>query len=216
MKGQLASDVWLVRHTETDWNQSGRYQSRSDRPLTREGVADLRAVAAFFRGARVAQVVSSGLARTDRLARVIADQHDRAMVIQDARWAEVDHGRWEGLTHSQVVERFGDRAIKRFRDPRRSRVHGGETLGELAERVSAAWHERPWPRGGGSVVVAHSTPIQILVCLILHIPLERYWQLRVDLGGITLVQAYEAGAVIRFMNRVPHLPEATQARSGRE
>lgn len=202
-----AADVWLVRHTETDWNRSGRYQSRSDRPLTRRGVAHLEAVAEFFREARVALVVSSGLLRSDRLARAIADRHEGgATLVRDERWAEVDHGRWEGFTYAEVIERFGEGAAERFREPSRSRVHGGETLDGLAERVSAAWEELPRLQSKGCVVVTHATPIQALVCRILHVPLECYWQIRIDLGGITCVQVHGAGATIRFVNCVPSLP----------
>jgi 2,3-bisphosphoglycerate-dependent phosphoglycerate mutase/probable phosphoglycerate mutase len=191
---QAAADIWLVRHTETDWNHRSRYQSRSDRPLTRRGRAHLGAVAGFFRDACVTQVVSSGISRTDRLGQVIADQHPHAALLRDARWAEVDHGRWEGLTHSQVIERFGDGATKRFRQPARSRVHGGETLYTLAQRVSAAWEEVLRSQTEGCVVVAHATPIQVLLCRILHMPLDRYWQIRIHLGGITCVQVHKAGA----------------------
>jgi 2,3-bisphosphoglycerate-dependent phosphoglycerate mutase/probable phosphoglycerate mutase len=207
MKGHKpVGAVWLVRHTETDWNRSGRYQSHSDRPLTRRGVAHLRAVAESFRTARVALVVSTGLVRTDRLAAAIAGQHEHAAHVRDRCWAEVDHGRWEGLTYAEVAEQFGDSATERFRDTCRSRAHGGETLEELAARVWRAWQELPRTEEGACVVVAHATPIQALLCRILQIPLDRYWQMRIDLGSISHVRIDTAGPSVQSLNHVPQLP----------
>jgi 2,3-bisphosphoglycerate-dependent phosphoglycerate mutase/probable phosphoglycerate mutase len=207
MKDQKpAGAVWLVRHTETDWNRSGRYQSHSNRPLTRRGVAQLRAVAASFRTARVGMVVSTGLVRTDRLAVAIAGQHEHARHVRDKRWTEVNHGRWEGLTYAEVGERFGESATERFRDSCRSRAHGGETLEELADRVWRAWQELPRTEEGGCVVVAHATPIQALLCRILQIPLERYRQIRIDLGSISHVRIDSAAPSVQSLNHVPPLP----------
>ncbi len=196
------ADIWLVRHTETDWNEQRRYQSHSDRPLTPAGVARLRTVVEFLREASIDLVVSTGLARTDVLAAAIAGRHEGARRAEDRRLREIDHGRWEGLTYDDVKARFGEKVDERFRDPWRSRVHEGETLAEVTDRVRAAWRELSRTREG-VCVVAHATPLQVLLCGFLGMPMDRHWRVRLDLGGISRVRVEPGGARVRFLNHVP-------------
>jgi 2,3-bisphosphoglycerate-dependent phosphoglycerate mutase/probable phosphoglycerate mutase len=204
-------DLWLVRHTETDWNESRRYQGRADRPLTRRGLDHVAAVAARFRGVPVALVVSSGLARTDALAAAIATQAPGARRACDPRWQEIDHGTWEGLTYGEVLARFGASATARFDDPWRWDGHSGETLCALSRRVDAAWdalcrvHEP-----GGCVIVSHATPIQLLLCRLLQLPPDRYAEIRIDLGGITHLEIHPSGAIAASINDVPTLQARSQ------
>jgi 2,3-bisphosphoglycerate-dependent phosphoglycerate mutase/probable phosphoglycerate mutase len=205
-------DIWLVRHTETDWNRERRYQSHSDRPLTRRGERQLRAVVDYFREHAVATVISTGLARTDRLAAAIVDRHAGARHVRDVRWREIDHGCWEGLTYGEVKRSFGARADARFADPRRSRVHRGETLLELERRVRAAWSALARRRRGGCVVVAHATPLQVIACRMLGVPVTRYWQVRIELGSVSLVRLGRRASV-EFLSHTP-LTELRAIRNG--
>lgn len=201
--------VKLVRHTQTDWNKEGRYQSYSDRPLTEFGRGRAEAVTApLLRGAYTT-VVSTGLSRTEGLAaRVAEGQQPSLEVEKDERWREVDHGTWEGLTHEEVAERYGEQARQRFGDFWNSRAHGGESGADLWERVEAAWEDLLRNHAGGRVlVVAHGAPIRLLLCSLLGVPLERHWQFRIDLGGITALDVYPSGTILRTFNEVPPLKE---------
>lgn len=202
------TDVWLVRHTQTDWNRERRYQSRSDRPLTTFGVARAEAVAARLRRIAFSAVVSSGQQRTDTLAASLAAP--RGLVIEcDSRWREADHGVWEGLTYRDIALRYPEQARVRFADSWASRAHGGEAGVDLWERVAAAWDELLSRNDGGKLlIVAHATPIQLLLCRALGLPFERYWQLRIDLGGISNLDLYPSAAIVRTINEVPALRAA--------
>lgn len=201
--------VKLVRHTQTDWNKQGRYQSFSDRALTEFGEARAAAVARSLRRSSYTGILSTGLYRTDTLAtRVAADQDATPNVSEDERWREVDHGRWEGLTHAEVAERHSEEARSRFADFWNSRAHGGESGSDLWGRVEAAWKDLLQRNVGGRVLlVAHGAPIRLLLCALLGIPLDRHWQLRTDLGGVTALDIYPTGNILRTFNEVPPLTE---------
>lgn len=201
------TDVWLVRHTQTDWNRLRRYQSHTDRQLTSFGQARAQAVAQRLHSLRFAAIVSSGLSRTDALADLIAE-HNRyePPVLRDTRWREADHGAWEGLTYGEVAKRYADQAQQRFADTWNSRAHGGESTADLWERVEAAWNDLLNQYDGKRIlVVTHATPIQLLLCALLGVPWERSWQFRIDLGGITNLDLYPSGAITRVLNEVPPL-----------
>jgi 2,3-bisphosphoglycerate-dependent phosphoglycerate mutase/probable phosphoglycerate mutase len=201
------TDVWLVRHTQTDWNQARRYQSHSDRPLTPFGRARAQAVAQRLRRTRFHAIISSGLARTNAVAEAVIDKQPHQLVVQcDERWREANHGNWEGLTYPEVAARYSTQANARFADPWQSRAHGGESTSDLWARVEAAWNNTLRAYNGGRIlIVTHATPIQLLLCALLRVPFEQYWQFRIDLGGITNIDLYPSGAITRVINEVPPL-----------
>lgn len=204
------TDVWLVRHTQTDWNHAHRYQSHSDRPLTPFGQARAAAVAYRLRRLHFHAVISSGLARTDVIAYMVAAQQPSPTPVQqDMRWGETNHGAWEGLTYPEVATRYAEQAHERFADPWHSRAHGGESMGDAWQRIEVAWDDVLRAYNGRRIlVVTHATPIQLLLCGLLKIPFEQYWQFRIDLGGLTDLDLYPSGAITRVINEVPPLPKA--------
>ncbi len=199
--------VKLVRHTQTDWNKEGRYQSYSNRPLTEFGRAQAEATAERVNRGEYTAILSTGLSRTDTLAACVAEgQHPVSDIEKEERLREVDHGLWEGLTHEEVTERYGEQARQRFGDFWESRAHGGESGADLWERVEAAWEDLLRNCHGGRVlVVAHGAPIRLLLCSLLGVPFERHWQFRTDLGSITALDAYPSGTILRTFNEVPPL-----------
>lgn len=201
------TDVWLVRHPQTDWNRERRYQSRSDRALTAFGQARAQAVAHRLGRIAFSTIITSGLIRTDELAQIIFVQQQRAIpLVRDERWREADHGDWEGLTYPEVAARYPTQARARFTNTWESRAHRGESSADLWARVNSAWQETLQRADGGRIlIVTHATPIQLLLCHLLGLPFERYWQWRIDLGGITNVDLYPSGAILRMVNEVPPL-----------
>ncbi len=107
-------------------------------------------------------------------------------IVEDARWSEVHHGRWEGLTYAEVAERFPAEAAARFADALHGRPTGGESLAEVARRVEEGWNALLQQHPGGRVlVVTSATPVQIMLRLGCAMPIEQLWRWRVDLGGVT-------------------------------
>ncbi len=202
--------VKLVRHTQTDWNKEGRYQSHSNRPLTEFG--RLRAEATVFRLLRgvYTAVISTGLSRTDSIAAGVA-REQRPEVEKDERWREVDHGLWEGLTHEEVSTRYGEQARQRFGNFWDSRAHGGESGADLWNRTEAAWEDLLRKHSGGRVLlVSHGAPIRLLLCHLLGLPFDQHWRLRTDLGGITALDVYPTATILRTFNEVPSLERNLQ------
>lgn len=202
--------VKLVRHTQTDWNKEGRYQSYSNRPLTEFGRKRAEATADLLRRGTYTAILSTGLYRTDTLAaRVAEERHPAPDVEKEERLREVDHGLWEGLTHEEVSTRYGEQARQRFGNFWDSRVHGGESGADLWNRVEAAWEELLRNYYGGRVlVVAHGAPIRLLLCHLLGLPFEQHWRFRTDLGGITALDVYPSATILRTFNEVPPLKES--------
>jgi 2,3-bisphosphoglycerate-dependent phosphoglycerate mutase/probable phosphoglycerate mutase len=195
--------VWLVRHGQTDWNLEQRYLSYTDLPLTHYGVRQAAALKHFFSTRKIDIVIHSGLARTQQVAQAIVGQRS-IPVVANTQWREVSHGKWEGLTYHEVMQRYPDDARQRFSDPINASPEEGESLRLLGERIAGAWQslagDQPNQR---IVVVTHATPIQALLCLLTNLPLTEHWRWRVDLGSTTGMDCYPGTTIIRAVNIVP-------------
>ncbi|HKV53183.1 MAG TPA: histidine phosphatase family protein [Candidatus Binataceae bacterium] len=129
----------LVRHGETVGNSSVRYHGRGDVALSELGQAQMRAAARWLR----AKLQRNGFAPvfTSPLIRAREDAHliggPQATPIQIDEFAEVDFGRFEGLTLEEIRDRYPADFIHWRRDPLSPdyTYPGGESRSAFAARV---------------------------------------------------------------------------------
>ena len=119
------SQLWLVRHGETEWSASGRHTSRTDLDLTDAGVEAARSVADKLRGTSFVRVLSSPLLRARRTAELAGAGSPE--LVGDLR--EWDYGDDEGLTTAQI--RTSRPGWTVWRDG----PQGGETCAEVGGRA---------------------------------------------------------------------------------
>jgi broad specificity phosphatase PhoE len=155
--------IFLVRHGETEWNLTRRYQGWSHSPLTRRGVAQAEAVGRRLRVLPEADgvpVVASPLGRAWRTAELIqAARADLAPIRFDERLKEISIGAWDGLDRGEIDALSpgifdGDGRYEWY-----FRCPGGETYDAFSSRI-AAWLA---DRGGRPlIVVAHGIVTRVL------------------------------------------------------
>ena len=92
----------VVRHGQSEWNATGRWQGQADPPLTDEGRRQSK-VAGGALGTFDA-VVASPLLRAAETATIIAERLGIGPVLTDPDLVERDAGEWQGLTRSQIQE----------------------------------------------------------------------------------------------------------------
>ncbi|MFI7607996.1 histidine phosphatase family protein [Micromonospora sp. NPDC049366] len=142
--------VW--RHGNTDWNAANRVQGQTDVPLNDLGREQARAAAPLLAALRPDALVASDLSRAADTAAALAAVTGLP-VRSDARLRERHFGHWQGLTLTEVAERFPAEHVRwRAGDP--DPGTGIETLDDLGKRVGAALAEAADAAPGGTVVVA--------------------------------------------------------------
>ena len=170
------TELWLVRHGQTDWNLEGRMQGQSDIPLNEVGLTQASEAAQRLADAAFAAVYSSDLLRARVTAETIAAPHELPVRV-DARLREICQGEWEGQHYLPLVE-----AYQRLECPEDThRAAGGETVREVAERVRAALVAIAAAHPGQRVlVVSHGLAIATQICLARGLPLRQVHQTILD------------------------------------
>lgn len=145
------TELYLVRHGETDWNRARRIQGRTDIPLNETGRAQARATGRLLTRRRWDAIYASPLDRARETASIIAAELGLpGPGLLDAV-VERDYGEAEGLNFLEVEQRFPDGA----------EVPGRETREEVAARVVPALVALAAERPGQSlVVVSHGGAIR--------------------------------------------------------
>ena len=104
---EFISDLFLVRHGQTEWNLVQRIQGHSDSPLTAAGVEQAKAAGRLLRAVlagRGSILVSSPLGRARSTAEIVARQLGigPARVQIDPRLREVSWGAWDGRSRDEL------------------------------------------------------------------------------------------------------------------
>jgi broad specificity phosphatase PhoE len=123
----------LVRHGETDWNRTGRWQGHSNTPLNELGRQQARELAESLGGVDV--VYSSDLDRARETAEILAERLG-ADVQFDPRLRERSFGAWEGLTSAEIEERFGE-AHRRWQAGEGAGADDAEPFDAFGQRVNS-------------------------------------------------------------------------------
>ena len=196
----------LLRHGQTPMSVQKRYAGLTDAPLTETGVRQAVAAAKRLASADIDAIVASPLQRTVRTAEEVAAVTG-VPVLTDEGFRETDFGAWEGLTFAEVRERWPSELTTWLADPSVA-PPGGESFADTARRVNRACDRLLRDHGGQTVlVVSHVTPIKIMLCRALGVPLSTVYRLYLGSACINEIQWHGRGfAAVHRVNDTSHLP----------
>ncbi|MFH9722100.1 histidine phosphatase family protein [Streptomyces sp. NPDC017254] len=180
-KGGTGRRIVLWRHGQTSWNLERRFQGSTDIELTEAGVAQARRAARLLAALKPDVIVASDLKRAAATAAELAVLTGHT-VAHDSALRETYAGEWQGLTHDEIVARYGEQyaAWKRGEPVRRG---GGELETEVADRAAPVVleHVDKLPEDGTLVVVSHGGTIRTTIGRLLGLE-SQHWE---SLGGLS-------------------------------
>jgi alpha-ribazole phosphatase len=197
-------NLLLVRHGQTDWNLAQRFQGHIDVPLNQTGCQQAMALKDRLAGQNIDCMYSSDLQRASETARIISNGNIE--IRTDLRLREMSFGAWEGLTYSEIEEKYTDALSAWERDRYQSSPTNGESLAQLAQRLRSILDELCKKHKDQTVlVVAHGGVLQVLICLALNLSPAMYWQFRLSPASFSEISFYPAGAIVNLLNDISHL-----------
>ena len=145
------TELYLVRHGETDWNAARRIQGRTDIPLNDVGRGQARQAAELLARRRWDGVYTSPLGRAHETASIIAARLGFAGVTDVDALVERDYGEAEGMGFDEIEALY----------PEGVRAPGQETREQVAARVVPALLELAERHPGERlVIVSHGGAIR--------------------------------------------------------
>ncbi|MXG89638.1 histidine phosphatase family protein [Nocardioides flavescens] len=172
----MASQVWLVRHGETEWSASGRHTSTSDIPLTEAGEAAARELAPRLAAESFSLVLCSPRVRARRTAELAGFAGPEI----DDDLVEWDYGDYEGITTDEIRESVPDWTVWTHPSP------GGESAEQVSarlDRVVARCHDAD----GDVLLVAHGHCLRALTARWLELPVTDGRHFRLDTGRVSVL-----------------------------
>lgn len=122
------TDLYLVRHGETEWSANGRHTSITDLPLTERGEEQAGRLRGHLDPTAFGLVLSSPRQRARRTAEIAGFVGSYEPQL-DEDLAEWNYGAYEGRTSDEIGEEDPGWTI--WRGP----VPGGETADDVATRL---------------------------------------------------------------------------------
>ena len=149
-------NICLIRHGETDWNNSGKWQGREDIPLNPNGILQSRHCGVALSSQKWKAITTSPLLRAKQTAGIIAGVLNIREVYEDIDLIERDLGKASGSTPKERAALFPD-----------GKYEGSENLELLRTRVYNAVlrsSEKFCP--GNIIIVSHGAAINSLLALL--------------------------------------------------
>jgi broad specificity phosphatase PhoE len=202
----------LVRHGETEWNRQGKFQGQIDVPLNDNGRNQAEKAGEFLKDVAIDFAFSSTMARPKETAEIILKQHPEIKLELLNGLREISHGTWEGKFEAEIEQEFPGE-LERWRNlPTQVQMPAGENLEQVRDRSVAAWQSILQTAEANQfqvgLVVAHDATNKTLLCHILGLPSENFWNFRQGNGAVSVID-YPAGAdgspVLQAMNITGHL-----------
>jgi len=144
--------IIVVRHGETIWNIEGIWMGHMDSPLTPKGVVQAEYIATRLSEVKFELIYSSDLGRALQTAEHISIKCGKA-IQKDARLRERNIGIFEGLTDSEISEKFPEERKKHKEPGNEYQIPKGESRAQRNERVVEFFEEIAKKHTGQTVVV---------------------------------------------------------------
>jgi broad specificity phosphatase PhoE len=227
----MVTTLYLMRHGETEGNGAKRYLGAIDAPLSREGEEQVQKKAGLLSehlsrtgvsrylsylrdihgsagadvpsgkdAARLQAVYCSSLGRAIRSAEILASHFGLSPII-DPALRERSFGIWDGMSFSEIRERYPEEFSSWARNPLKYSPIGGETTNEVRDRAIRSTEKILQVHRGQSIaVLAHGGINRIILCHVLGMPLENIFRIEQDHAAINIIEFWEQYPVLTLLN----------------
>lgn len=204
------TQVYLIRHGETEWNVARRIQGQTDSNLTESGENQARQAGNRLKNLGITHIIASDLGRTRRTAALLAE-YCHIEPTYDARLRELNMGILE-RRHIDTLTPEEEQHRQLILDGTpEGRIPEGESLTELAARMRAVLDEcKSLPSGSKALLVSHGIALGSLLSNVLGLPPYAERRLRLRNCSLSLVESQNSpwlapGWIVEFAGDTQHL-----------
>jgi len=166
------TNIFLVRHGETEWNKQNRLQGNLDSPLSRKGIRQAHEAKKSLERYVIDKAYVSPLKRArDTMEIILEDRELEAVTIDNLR--EINLGPWEGKTRAETMQSHPDEYLAFWENPDSFYLPGADTFHALQQRVVKALESIFLKEKNKNViVVSHWIAIKVAITYYSSIPIS--------------------------------------------
>ena len=169
---QSKTEVILIRHGETEWNLSGRWQGHADSPLSTRGIQQAEALGQRMLKETLDCFYSSDLERARHTSRLVVGPSEWNPEFMES-FRERDLGVLAGLTTEEMKVKYPQEYQSFRNDGPEYQVPGGESFRQFYERCSGTLEEVAVRNPGKKIgVVTHGGFLGAIFRYVLNIQLD--------------------------------------------
>jgi alpha-ribazole phosphatase len=199
------SKLLLVRHGETALNSSQRFWGKTDVELGLAGIRQAELLRDRLADEKIDFAYSSELKRTVVTAQTLLTNHGLE-VERCAYLNEISFGDVEGLDFKEINLKYPELTRMWTEKNPGLKYPGGESLPQMDSRVKEFRNLLSrHPDNETILIVAHSGVLRVLICQLLGLDLNHFWNFRIDLASLSIVETYPETTILNLLNDISHL-----------
>lgn len=204
------TQVYLIRHGETEWNVARKIQGQTDSNLTEMGINQARQAGKRLKNMGITHIIASDLGRTRQTAQLLSE-YCRVEPTFDSRLRELNMGILETRSVSSLTKEEEALRSSIINGDPDGRIPQGESLTELAKRMRAALDDCiQLPEGSRPILVSHGIALGCLLGNVLGLPPYAERRLRLRNCSLSLVEYQNSpwlapGWIVEFAGDTQHL-----------
>ncbi|HCD17444.1 MAG: 2,3-bisphosphoglycerate-dependent phosphoglycerate mutase [Rhizobiales bacterium TMED83] len=196
------SQLILVRHGQSEWNQQNLFTGWRDPDLTEQGVGEARNAGRALKAEGITFDIgfTSELQRAQKTCALLLEEQGQTdlHVIRNLALNERDYGDLSGLNKDDAREKWGADQVHIWRRSYDTPPPGGESLKDTAERVLPYFNNTIMPHilGGKNVLVAaHGNSLRALVMVLDGLGEDEITQVNIATGEPYIYDVTDTGHV---------------------
>ncbi len=199
-------ELYLVRHGETESNKERRYQGWTESPLSKKGIEQAEKAGFFLGRQDIEGLYCSDLQRAVNTARVIGALSGLKPEVTNLL-REINFGQWEGLTYDEIEDGWGNSIRLWLDDPFNKAAPGGETLGQVCERMRVFLDRLSAQVSDGQRIaaVSHGGSIRALLYHVLDLDTKSFWDIKIENASVSLIRKEGRSFKVVYCNRTDYL-----------
>ena len=193
--------MYLIRHGQINGYEKFPVYGHTDVDMTKTGNLQMEKMAERLSLTEIKAIYSSDLKRSNKGALQIARYHD-VPIYSLPELREMCFGDWEGLTLSEIRNRFPEEVQKRQEDLLHYNIPGeGESIKQFSERISNCFERiLGEQKDNDFVIVAHGGVNRVILCNALGLDLVKIFNLQQDYGCLNIIDYFSDSTLVRLIN----------------
>jgi broad specificity phosphatase PhoE len=196
----------LARHGETVWNVEKIYRGRTDVNLDEVGIKQAELLGKYLSNWELGAIYSSPLKRALDTANIVARYQKIGVHIAEGL-IDFDYGEWQSLPEQEAKRLYPTLHNEWHSNPHKVTMPGGESLEDVRRRAIEVVNDVLSKYQGSVVLVSHRVVNKVLICSLLGLDNSHFWNIKQDIGGITIFNYVEGRFVLTRHNDTSHLKE---------